>query len=234
MCVCPLVGKPNIVPSPPPLNLGFKAFILTAAQWGAPIITSADTQLSVSQQKRQLRTQVRKARRSLSALEQKRAAIRLQHQLSQNPSFKYAKRIALYLPSDGEVDTQLAIKQAWKRRQTVYLPVLDPIRKGFLWFVEYKANSIMRNNRFGIAEPDTRFNKRISAKFIQAVGLPLVAFDNQGNRLGMGGGFYDRSFEFCQQSATKPKLFGLAHQCQQVDKLPTESWDIQLAGIIAN
>ncbi|MBL4799067.1 MAG: 5-formyltetrahydrofolate cyclo-ligase [Oleispira sp.] len=195
---------------------------------------SADTQLSVSQQKRLLRTQVRETRRSLSAPAQKRAAIRLQHQLSKNPSFKYAKRIALYLPSDGEVDTKLAIKQAWKRGQSVYLPVLDPIRKGFLWFVEYKANSIMRNNRFGIAEPHTRFNKRISAKFIQAVGLPLVAFDNQGNRLGMGGGFYDRSFEFCQQAATKPKLFGLAHKCQQVDKLPTESWDIQLAGIIEN
>jgi 5-formyltetrahydrofolate cyclo-ligase len=214
--------------------LGSRSLFLTAAQWGAPIIISADTQLSTLQKKRQLRIQIRKARRSLSPIQQKQASVRLQHQLSQNPCFKYAKRIALYLSNDGEVDTQLAIKQAWKRRQTVYLPVLNPIRKGFLWFVEYKANSIMRNNRFGIAEPDPRFNHRISAKFIQAVGLPLVAFDDEGNRLGMGGGFYDRSFEFCHQRGTKPKLFGLAHQCQRVDQLPTESWDIQLAEIIAN
>jgi 5-formyltetrahydrofolate cyclo-ligase len=214
--------------------LGSRSLFLTAAQWGAPIITSADTQLSTLQKKRQLRSQIRKARRSLSPIEQKRASLQLQRQLSQNPSFKYAKRIALYLPNDGEVDTQLAIKQAWRYGQAVYLPVLDPIRKGFLWFVEYKADSIMRTNRFGIAEPDPRFNRRMPAKFIQAVGLPLVAFDNQGNRLGMGGGFYDRSFEFCRQPGTKPKLFGLAHQCQQVDTLPIESWDIQLVGIIAN
>jgi len=207
---------------------------LTAAQWGAPLITFADTQPSTLQQKRQLRSQMRNIRRNLSTRQQNHAAIRLKQLLSQNFSFKYAKRIALYLPNDGEVDTQLAIKQAWKNGQTVYLPVLDPIRKGFLWFVEYKANSIMRNNRFGIAEPDLKFNRRVSPRFIQIVGLPLVAFDKQGNRLGMGGGFYDRSFEFCRQPGTKPKLFGLAHQCQQVKELPTESWDIQLAGIIAS
>ncbi len=206
---------------------------MTAAQWGAPIITSVDTQLSTLQHKRQLRTRIRKARRSLSVLEQKKAAIQLQQQLNKKPHFKYAKHIALYLPNDGEVGTQLAIKQAWKNGKTVYLPVLDPMRKGFLWFVEYKANSIMCKNHFGIAEPDPKFNKRISARVLQAVGLPLVAFDDQGNRLGMGGGFYDRTFEFCRQSGTKPKLFGLAHQCQRVDKLPTENWDIALAEIIA-
>tara|TARA_B100001063_G_scaffold136428_1_gene127561 strand:- start:342 stop:986 length:645 start_codon:yes stop_codon:yes gene_type:complete len=213
--------------------LGSRPLFLTAAQWGAPIITSVDTQLSTLQNKRKLRTRIRKARRSLSALEQKKAAIQLQRQLSQSSHFKHAKHIALYLPNDGEVGTQPAIQQAWKNRQTVYLPVLDPIKKGFLWFVEYKANSIMRKNHFGISEPDPKFNKRISARFLHAVGLPLVAFDDQGNRLGMGGGFYDRTFEFCRRPGTKPKLFGLAHQCQRVDKLPTESWDIALAGIIA-
>ncbi len=201
---------------------------------GSSIIISADTQLSTLQQKRQLRSQMRNIRRNLSIRQQNQAAIRLQQLLSQNPSFKYAKRIALYLPNDGEVDTQLAIKQAWKNGQIVYLPVLDPIRKGFLWFVEYNANSPMRNNRFGIAEPDLKLNRRISPRFLQIVGLPLVAFDKQGNRLGMGGGFYDRSFEFCRQPGTKPKLFGLAHQCQQVEHLPTESWDITLTGIIAS
>ncbi len=205
---------------------------MTAAQWGAPIITSADTQQSMLQQKRQLRMRIRNTRRNLSILEQKQAAIRLKQQLSQNPHFKYAKHIALYLPNDGEVNTQRVIEQAWKNGQRVYLPVLDPIRKGFLWFVEYKADSMMRKNRFGIAEPDPKFNKRISARFLHVVGLPLVAFDNEGNRLGMGGGFYDRSFEFCRYSSAKPKLFGLAHRCQRVEHLPTERWDIALTEII--
>lgn len=213
--------------------MGSRPLFLTAAQWGAPIITSVDNQLSTLQSKRQLRTRIRKARRSLSALEQKKAAIQLQRQLNKNPSFKYAKHIALYLPNDGEVGTQPAIQQAWKNGKAVYLPVLDPIRKGYLWFVEYKANSIMCKNTFGISEPNPKFNRRISARFLNAVGLPLVAFDNQGNRLGMGGGFYDRTFEFCLRPGNKPKLFGLAHQCQRVDALPTESWDIALTDIIA-
>lgn len=194
---------------------------------------SSENPSSLLQRKRHLRRLMRQTRRKLSRREQQQAANILSRKLSQNPSFKFATRIALYLANDGEVNTQLAIQQAWQRGQTIYLPTLHPIRKGFLWFVEYRPNSPMRTNRFGITEPDPKHNKRIAPRFLQVVGLPLVAFDSQGNRLGMGGGFYDRSFEFCRQAGTKPKLFGLAHQCQQVEALPLESWDIQLEDIIS-
>lgn len=210
---------------------------MTAAQWGAPIHISTQPTFSTLEQKRQLRQTMRKARRQLSRLEQASAAKKLAQQFNQNPYFKYRKHIALYLANDGEVSTQQAIQQAWSRGQRIYLPVLNPIRKGFLWFVEYKANSVMRHNRFGIAEPDPRYNRRISPRFLNTVGFPLVAFDQHGNRLGMGGGFYDRTFEFCQSSQRNgvlPKLFGLAHRCQQVESLPTERWDIQVSGIIAS
>ncbi len=200
----------------------------------ADIIHTAHNHLSTLQQKRQLRLSMRQTRRALSKREHQQAATTLKQQLNRTPRFKYAKHVALYLANDGEVDTQAVIKQAWQCKQEVYLPVLDPIRKGYLWFVEYKADSRMRVNRFGIAEPDPKFNRRINARFLQAVGLPLVAFDRQGNRLGMGGGFYDRTFEFCRQEGIRPKLFGLAHKCQEVAQLPTESWDIQLSGIIVN
>jgi 5-formyltetrahydrofolate cyclo-ligase len=176
---------------------------------------------------------MRATRRNLTLAEQKKAALSLRKKINQNTHYKYAQRIALYLANDGEVNTQLTIKQAWQNKQKVYLPALDPIRKGFLWFVEYKPDSRMRNNRFGIAEPDPRFNKRVKPRFLNAIGLPLVAFDSSGNRLGMGGGFYDRSFEFCRPKGVQPKLFGLAHHCQQVDSLPVESWDIQLKEIIS-
>lgn len=197
-------------------------------------VIPADNKPSTLQLKKQLRSQMRQTRRQLSNRQHQQAALRLKRQLNQNPAFKFAKRIALYLPNDGEVETKIVIQQAWKDGKEVYLPVLDPIRKGFLWFIEYKANSRMKKNRFGIAEPDPKFNKRIHPQFLQIVGLPLVAFDRQGNRLGMGGGFYDRTFEFCRREGVKPKLFGLAHRCQEAEKLPTESWDIQLSDIIAN
>jgi 5-formyltetrahydrofolate cyclo-ligase len=194
---------------------------------------SSEDPSSLLQRKRQLRRLMRQTRRKLSRREQQQAANILSRKLSQNSSFKFATHIALYLANDGEINTQLAIQQAWQRGQTIYLPTLNPIRKGFLWFVEYRPNSPMRTNRFGITEPDPKHNKRIAPRFLQVVGLPLVAFDSQGNRLGMGGGFYDRSFEFCRQAGTKPKLFGLAHQCQQVEALPLESWDMQLEDIIS-
>ena len=70
--------------------------------------------------------------------------------------------------------------------------------------------------------------------------LPLVGFDANGARLGMGGGFYDATFAFKQKPAVqtkptaKPWLFGVAHACQQVDALTTEAWDIPLQGVVTD
>src|SRR5690606_40461575 len=62
--------------------------------------------------------------------------------------------------------------------------------------------------------------------------LPLVAFDARGNRLGMGGGFYDRTFARAPRARTlRPRLVGLAHHFQQVASLPAEPWDIPLDAI---
>jgi 5-formyltetrahydrofolate cyclo-ligase len=63
--------------------------------------------------------------------------------------------------------------------------------------------------------------------------MPLVGFDKAGNRLGMGGGFYDRSFAFKQKRhSCQPKLIGLAHSIQQVDNLSVQGWDIPVDNIV--
>lgn len=64
--------------------------------------------------------------------------------------------------------------------------------------------------------------------------LPLVAFDLSGNRLGMGGGFYDRTLSFKHQRChwKGPKLIGIAHELQRVDLLPVNDWDIPLDAVI--
>jgi 5-formyltetrahydrofolate cyclo-ligase len=64
--------------------------------------------------------------------------------------------------------------------------------------------------------------------------MPLVGFDKNKNRIGMGGGFYDRtlSFKKKQKSFSSPRLYGLAFDCQEVDKLDTRPWDVQLDGVI--
>jgi len=63
--------------------------------------------------------------------------------------------------------------------------------------------------------------------------MPLVAFDLTGNRLGRGGGYYDRTFAFMREKhRNHPYLLGLAYHWQQIDALPREDWDIPLAGIV--
>lgn len=184
-----------------------------------------------------LRRQMRNKRRSLSQQQQTQASIRLKTTLFSNLRYRKSQRIALYLANDGEVSTQKIIDHCWQQNVDVYLPVLNPLKKGHLLFVHYQPDSIMRTNRYGIKEPDPKYNQHISARYLNLVLMPLVAFDDQGNRLGMGGGFYDRSFEFCrpdkQNSGLKPELVGLAHQCQRAEQLPTEAWDIPLDKIIA-
>jgi len=184
-----------------------------------------------------LRKEMRQRRRALTPQQQARAERVLAKHLFADMRNRKCRRIAAYLANDGEVSTQAVIQDCWHRGVEVYLPVLNPLKKGHLLFVRYEPGSPMRDNRFGIAEPDPTRNKALPSRHLDLVLMPLVAFDDQGNRLGMGGGFYDRSFEFRrpdkQASPHKPRLIGLAHHCQRSVQLPIEPWDIPLSEIIA-
>lgn len=192
------------------------------------------------QQRNQLRRAMRHNRRALSPLQQKQASRRLFSLLSRQSFFLRAKRIALYLANDGEIDPQLLIKKAQQMGKTCYLPVLQPLVTNRLWFVRYDQKTPMTQNRFGISEPKiknfgNRKENRCAAKQLDLVLLPLVAFDPKGGRMGMGGGFYDRTFAFMRQHrAAKPTLIGLAHECQKVEALPIASWDIPLHAVVSD
>lgn len=115
----------------------------------------------------------------------------------------------------------------------VFLPVLAPL-KDQLYFAPYKPDSKMTTNRFGIIEPDCRPDDWLSARQLSLIFLPLVAFDKSGNRLGMGGGFYDRSLAYLRYRnvSKKPHLIGLAHELQQLENIHREKWDIPIDQII--
>lgn len=182
--------------------------------------------------RQQLRQQMRLQRRALTPLQQRQAADRLCRQLSRHPEFIRAERLAFYLASDGEISPQPLIELALSMGKQCYLPVLHPIRHNRLWFVRFRPGCRMQRNRFGIEEPHDKLNPRVPAWSLDLVLLPLVAFDPQGGRLGMGGGFYDRSFAFkTRQTRRSPILIGLAHELQKVERLALASWDIPLAGV---
>jgi 5-formyltetrahydrofolate cyclo-ligase len=181
-----------------------------------------------------LRKALRKQRRALSPKQQKNAAHQLLNR-AQRLALQRARRIGIYLESDGEIGTHPLIEWCWKHNKSVFLPVLHPLSHNRLWFVRYTERSPLIRNKYKILEPKPPYNGWCDAKALDVVFLPLVGFDPQGGRLGMGGGYYDRTFAYQQTIGLRhPKLIGLAHELQKVSRLSVASWDVPLAGILTD
>ncbi len=187
---------------------------------------------SIATTRSALRQQLRQRRRELTKSQQRSAAQRLCRQLTRQPLFIRSRHIAFYLPNDGEIDPTLIIETAWKLGKRCYLPVLKPGPNNQLWFIRYQSHTPLITNRFGILEPKVQYRRTFSAQLLDLVLMPLVGFDDHGARMGMGGGFYDRTFAFKKTTAARPPyLLGLAHECQRVERLHLASWDISLNAI---
>ncbi|PMR74674.1 5-formyltetrahydrofolate cyclo-ligase [Billgrantia endophytica] len=188
--------------------------------------------------RRQLRQELRRRRRALTPNQQRNAARALCRRLRQLPEIRRARRVALYLPNDGEIDPSPLIAWLKDRSVRIYLPVLKPLSSNSLWFVHYHRGTPMVRNRFGIPEPDTQHGahraRRLPTWALDLILLPLVGFDDQGQRMGMGGGFYDRSLAFTRRPGPRPRLLGLAHECQRVEQLPVAPWDVPLDAIVSD
>lgn len=180
---------------------------------------------------------MRERRRKLTALQQRVAAARLCRLLKRQPLFMRSRHIAFYLANDGEIDPAPLLAFARRTGKRCYLPALQQGGQRGLRFVRYEAGSQLRPNRYGIPEPPARPGNCLPATALDLVLLPLVAFDRSGARLGMGGGYYDRTFAFKTQAHRagsyryRPYLLGLAHHCQQAASLATAHWDIPLYGV---
>ncbi len=183
-----------------------------------------------------LRRLLRQRRRALGRAAQRRAARNLYRQIAQHPLLRRARSLALYLPADGEIDPGLIREACWRRGIAVYLPLLADWPRTHMTFQRLSRGEKLRRNRFGIPEPLRNRARQRQAWTLSLLLLPLVGFDAQGGRLGMGGGFYDRALAWRKRRphCNSPQLIGLAHACQQVDVLPLESWDVPLAGVFTD
>lgn len=168
-------------------------------------------------------------RRQLSSEQQHQAAKSLARLTPLIKAVRKANHIALYLARDGEINPALLMAKLSRMGKLCYLPVLSQGKK--LQFRRFRPVTRLIPNRLGIPEPRT--GKLVCARELDVVLMPLVGFDQRGSRLGMGGGFYDRSFSFksVRNRCRAPRLIGLAHQCQRVDHLPIEPWDIPVWSI---
>jgi 5-formyltetrahydrofolate cyclo-ligase len=176
---------------------------------------------------------LRQMRRSLDSRERTHRSEQLCRNIVNQRLFLSSRRIALYLAADGEVETDTLIERAWSSSKQVYLPVLVPFSHNRLWFVQYRPDTRLVRNQFGIAEPVADHRRLVAPYTLDAVFTPLVGFDPKGNRLGMGGGFYDRSFAFLRYRKhwKKPRLVGMAFDFQQLQDLPAQPWDVPLSAV---
>jgi len=177
---------------------------------------------------------MRVKRRALSLVQREHAARCLLTQLARHFRFASFQNIACYLTNDGELSPHFFVEACWRQRRKIYLPVVQGRAFARMRFAPFDKTSVMQKNRFGIPEPKTRMANMRDGRRIDLVLMPLVAFDAQGNRLGMGGGFYDRTFAYLRHRRhwCKPILLGVAYDFQQMDSLPIESWDVPLDGIV--
>ena len=176
-----------------------------------------------------IRKQVRALRQALPAEVQQQHSQALCQHIIKHRNYRNSSHVACYLANDGEIDPQPLIEHAWFAGKKVYLPILSPL-KNSLYFAPYEESTRFRHNRFNIAEPICHPSDWLKASQLDLLLMPLVAFDEAGNRLGMGGGFYDRTLAYLQhrQSWKKPILMGLAHELQKVAALEAQRWDIPL------
>ena len=183
-----------------------------------------------------LRKEMRCKRRNLDEQQQDRAAADLLKNLLKLPSFTQAKRISMYFPNDGEIDPALAMLKALSMAKRCYYPIIFPGRKPKLFFAKVTPGCRLKPDRMGILSPVVPSREWLKPSQLDLILLPLVAFDQYGSRIGMGGGFYDASLAFLanRKHWQRPKLIGIAHEIQKAEKITTDHWDIPLELIVTD
>jgi len=178
-----------------------------------------------------LRKQLRHQRRAVSPFAQKQAQQQVLNQLLRLKAFQHSKKIGVYLHAFGEIQTRHIIEYCFKQHKEVYLPMICTMNKQLHWVKITQQQ--YRNNRFshhplGMKEPMA--NRGLHVSTLDFLIMPLLACDIYGTRIGMGGGFYDKTLA---RAGKKPFRLGIAHDFQLIQqRLHRETWDQPLDALI--
>lgn len=179
-----------------------------------------------------LRKTLRERRRSLPPQHRIAAAEALADRLLALPFLSPGEATAGYVAGYWAMDGEIGL-HAFQLRLPAPLVYCLPLLHddGTLRFAPWRAGDPLVTNRYGIPEPDVTPGGALRAQDMAALVMPLVGFDADCHRLGMGGGWYDRSLAFRQERAPPPWLVGAAFAAQRVDALPREAWDVRLDAV---
>lgn len=182
----------------------------------------------------ELRREMRRLRRTVTAAERRRAARNFAIVADRAFLLRPGGRIAAYHAYGHEADASHLVERAWQRGCEVFLPVITNVRASRMEFFHFTPDVPLRTNAFGIPEPDQARARRIAVRHLDVVFMPLVAFDGDGWRLGSGAGFYDRCMRHLDAPRRwrRPKLIGVAYAQQRVERLIPSAWDIPMDAVI--
>ncbi|HEY9547841.1 MAG TPA: 5-formyltetrahydrofolate cyclo-ligase [Solimonas sp.] len=178
--------------------------------------------------KQALRRELRTRRLRLSARQRRVAANQAARRALRLLRESRARRIAIYLDTGSEMATAPLLQLLATHQIRIAVPRI--VGDGVMHFEWLEENTPLRRNRHGIHEPAARGKRARRADF-DAIIVPLIGFDAHGNRLGAGGGYYDRWLAR-PRIAHRPRYLGYAYALQQVQQLPHDAWDVRLDAVI--
>jgi 5-formyltetrahydrofolate cyclo-ligase len=189
-----------------------------------------DQTAALQRRKRELRRGSLRVRADLGADERDRASEIIAEKVIHAAFFQRSRRIGCYLSLPAEVDTWSIISRAWRMKKRIFAPVTR--RNRMLEFRELTPETDLVRDDFGLLMPAA--GAQIPARKLDLVLTPMVSFDKNRQRIGMGGGYYDRTFSFLRgrRQLLKPKLVGLAFACQELPEIPANPWDIRVFSIV--
>jgi len=182
-----------------------------------------------SAEKKRLRQAFRERRLALTAAQRMQASEAIANRLVEISEWIPSNYIAGYWACGGEVPLHV-IQMRLQSPKVWCLPIVQS--DNTLQFAPWRPGDDLVSNQFGIPEPDVAPTSTLDAAELSIVLVPLLAYTRSGLRLGMGGGYYDRSFAFRNTNATPPLLVGVAYSCQEAESLPGENWDVKLDMLI--
>ena len=176
---------------------------------------------------------MRAKRQALSSVQQQNHAEKALQLWQQNEQFSDLQKVAFYMACDGELQPLEIASTLLQKGKQCYLPVVPQSEQDVLSFVPWYEDSVLMPNRFNIPEPKCFPHEKVNADTLDAVLMPLVGFDKHGQRLGMGEGFYDKTFAEMFKWDQRPRLIGLAHELQYLPEgIPVDTWDIPMDIVI--
>ena len=175
-----------------------------------------------------MRNELRRLRRGLSPGQQQNAAASLLARIRDLDCYRASARLACYMAIDGEAAPAQLLAHALERGKSCFLPRVAGADR--LDFVAYKAGDQLVESNWGIPEPILK--EAVDPAEFDLVLVPLLGFSRDCQRLGNGRGYYDRAFAFrLENPDPRPLLLGLAHECQLVESLPAQPWDVPLDAV---